>query len=64
MRGPRLFDHTDWNSKKGLHALRCPVFTENIDDNQKTGLHIIGCPVFTENVGEDHFLRGPRHQPA
>ena len=30
MRGPRLFDHTDWKSEKGLHALRCPVFTENI----------------------------------
>ena len=30
MRGPRLFDHTDWRSKKGLHVLRCPVFTENI----------------------------------
>ena len=30
MGGPRLFDHTDWKSKKGLHVLRCPVFTENI----------------------------------
>ena len=30
MRGPRLFDHTDWKSKKGLHVLRCPVFTKNI----------------------------------
>ena len=30
MRGPRQFDHTDWKSKKGLHVLRCPVFTENI----------------------------------
>ena len=30
MRGPRLFDHTDWKSEKGLHVLRCPVFTENI----------------------------------
>ena len=31
MRGPRLFDHTEWKSKKkGLHVLRCPVFTENI----------------------------------
>ena len=30
MRGPRLFDHTDWKSKKGLYILRCPVFTENI----------------------------------
>ena len=30
MRGPRLFDHTDWKRKKGLHVLRCPVFTESI----------------------------------
>ena len=30
MRGPRLFDHTDCKGKKGLHILRCSVFTENI----------------------------------
>ena len=30
MRGPRLFDHTDWKSKKSLHVVRYPVFTENI----------------------------------
>ena len=30
MRGPRLFDHTNWKSKKDLYVLRCPVFTENI----------------------------------
>ena len=30
MRGPRLFDHTDWKSKKGLLVVRYPVFTENI----------------------------------
>ena len=30
MRGSRLFDHTDWKGEKGLHVLRCPVFTENI----------------------------------
>ena len=30
MRGPRLFDHTDWKSKKGLHVLRRPIFTENV----------------------------------
>ena len=27
---PRLFDHSDWRAKTGLHVLRCPVFTENI----------------------------------
>ena len=26
MRGPKLFEHLDWKSKK----IRCPVFTENI----------------------------------
>ena len=30
MRGPRLFNHTDWKSKKDLHVFRCLVFTENI----------------------------------
>ena len=30
IRSPRLFDHTDWKSKKSLHVLRCSVFTENI----------------------------------
>ena len=30
MRGPRLFDHSDWKGKKSLYVLRCPVFTENI----------------------------------
>ena len=30
MRGPRLFDHPDWKSKKGLHVLRCPVFAKII----------------------------------
>ena len=29
MRGPRLFDHTDWKGKKGLYVLRCLVFTQN-----------------------------------
>ena len=31
---------------------------------KKKGLHVLRCHVFTENVGEDHFLRGPRLQPA
>ena len=31
MKGPRLFDHTDWKSKKRFsRRVRCPVFTENI----------------------------------
>ena len=25
-RDPRLFDDTDWKSKKGLHVLRCLCF--------------------------------------
>ena len=35
MRGFRLFDHTDWKSKKDFHVLRCPVFTENIDSEEQ-----------------------------
>ena len=55
MRGPRLFDRkgkyddddTDWKSKKGLHVLRCPVFTENIGIvKSKTGIHVLRCSVF------------------
>ena len=31
MRGPRLFDHTDWKSKKKVFTTSdVPVFTENI----------------------------------
>ena len=30
MRGPRLLDHINWKSKKSLHVLRCPAFSENI----------------------------------
>ena len=30
MRGSRLFDHTDWKSKKDLHVFRFFVITENI----------------------------------
>ena len=30
MRGPWLFDHTNWKSEKDLRVLRYPVFTENI----------------------------------
>ena len=30
----------------------------------KKGLHVLRCPVSTKNIGENHFLRGPRLQPA
>ena len=49
MRGPRLFDHTDWKRKKiGLHVLRCPVFTKNIGivKSNKKGIHVLRCSVF------------------
>ena len=48
MRGPRLFDHTDWKGKKGLHVLRCPAFTENIGimKSKKKGMHVLRCSVF------------------
>ena len=37
MRGPKLFDHTNWKSKKRpLYTYsRCPIFTENIGEEQK-----------------------------
>ena len=56
MRGPRLIDHTDWKSKKkGLHVLRCPVFTENIDIvKSKTKLYTFSDVLFsTECIGEE-----------
>ena len=51
MRDPRLLDHTDWKSKKGLHVLRSPDFTENTGEEQKK--------VFVARVEAPHFLRGP-----
>ena len=56
MRGPRLFDHIEWKSKKGLHAPRCLVFTENIGGEQKK--------VFVVCDEAPHFFRGPRLQPT
>ena len=65
-------------SKKGLHVLRCPVFTENIGlVKSKKMVHTSSDVLFsTESIGEEkkkvfivrdeapHFLRGPRSQPA
>ena len=50
MRGPRLFDHTDWRSKKGLLVLRCPVFTEiiGIVKSKEKGMHVLRCSVFVK----------------
>ena len=56
MSGPRLFGHTEWKSKKGLHIPRCPVFSENIGGEQKKVFVVCGEAL--------HFLRGPRLQPA
>ena len=78
MRGFRLFDRTDWKSKKDFHVLRCPVFTENIDsEEQKKKVYTSSDVQFSsESIGEEektvfvvreephHFLRGPRFQPA
>ena len=80
MRGPRLCDYTDWKSKKkGLHVLRCSVFTENIGivmskkkryTRPQTFCFSLKVSVKREKkvfiVCDEvpHFLRGPRFQPA
>ena len=78
MRGPRLFDYSDWKSKKGLNVPRCPVFTENIGIvKSKKKIYTSSDVLFsTESVGEEEkkiflvrdeaplFLQGPRFQPA
>ena len=45
-------------AKKGLHVLRCPVFTENIGEERKkrSSLFVIRSLIFSE---APHFLRGP-----
>ena len=56
MKGPRLFDHTDWKSKKNdLHVLRCPVFTENIGlVKSKKKVYSSSDALFTtESIGEE-----------
>ena len=78
MRGPRPFDPSDWKSKKGLHVLRCLVFTENISivKSKKKVYTPLDVEFSTQSIGEEkykvfivrddasHFLRGPRFQPA
>ena len=44
MRDPRIFDHSDWKSKAGLHVLKCPVFAENIGIVRSTEGSIITIP--------------------
>ena len=59
MRGPRLFDHTDWKSKKGLHILRCPVFTENIGIVKSKKKICTSSDVLfsTESIGKEKKIR-------
>ena len=78
MRGPRPLDHTDWKSKKSLHVLRCPVFSENIGIAKSIKMVYTSSDVLfsTESIMKrkkkvfvvldeaPHFLRGPRFQPA
>ena len=78
MRGPRLFDHTDWKGKKSVHRLRCQVFIENIGivKSKKKVYTSSDVLFFTESIGEEkkkvfivrdeapHFLRGPMIQPS
>ena len=80
MRGPRLFHHSNWKSKKGLHVFKCSVFNENISvvkSKKKKKVYTSSDVLFsTESIGEEnkkvfiirdeapHFIRGPRFQPA
>ena len=77
MKGPRLFDHTDWKSKKGLHVLRCPVFTESIGTvkSKKKVYTSLDVLFSSESISEEkkilivrdeapHFLQNPRFQHA
>ena len=59
MRGPSLFHHTDYKSKKGLHVLRCPVFTENIGivKSKKKVCSYSAVLFSTENIGEENKKR-------
>ena len=54
MRDHRLFDHTDWKSKKKIcKSSDVPVFTENIGGEQNQR-------VFVVRDEAPHFFRGPR----
>ena len=63
MKGPRLFEHTDWNSKKknrkGLHVL----FSLKISVESKKKVFVVRdeVPHFLQGP---HFLHGPRLQPV
>ena len=59
MRGPRLFDHIDWTSKKRSSHLRCPVFTENIGIvKSKKKVYTSSDVLFsTESIGEEKKIR-------
>ena len=78
MKGPRLFDHSDWKSEKDLHVFRCPIFSENIGivkSKKRYSRPHMFCfslkvlvkkekKVFIVRDETPHFLRGPRFQPA
>ena len=55
MRGPTLFDHTDWKRKKDLLVFRCPVLTENIGMlKSKKKIYTSSDVLFsTESIGEE-----------
>ena len=78
MRGPRLFDQTDWKSKKRSLCPQMSCFHEKYRyrEDQKevyTSSYVL---FYTESIGEEkrkvfivgdaapHFLRGPRFQLA
>ena len=57
MRGPRLFDHTDWKNKTKIYAFLDVLFcTESLSEKKKK--------VFIVRNEAPHFLQGPWFQPA
>ena len=74
MRGPRLFDHTDWKSEKrpSRPQMSCFHGKYRYSEEQKKGRLYTSTDVLfsTEkkvSIVRDeasHFLRGPRFQPA
>ena len=70
MRGPRLFDHTDWKSKSNLHVFRCSVFTENIGivKSKKKVYTSSDVLFFSESIGKEKkrsslFVMSPSFSP-
>ena len=57
MRGPGLFDHTDWKSKKRSARPQMSLFSLKMSVESKKKVFVVRDEV-------SHFLRGPRLQAA